>query len=181
MRQISMVLAFVVFGGLVAFRVFNWGSDVKGYVDAEHRKDLVQISNTVVGSLNEATKSVEAMHALLRRATDPTENKRKGAVSLLGLSGNVVQNGIAEARKSVQDADLPSGEHIQELLNRASALLITYEGFIPVHSNLSKKILSASDLTLELTEEVRQTLVNLETQKTESIEAFTQAQHKFLR
>lgn len=181
MRRISMALAIVVFGGLIAFRVFNWGSDVKGYIDAQHHDEMVHISNVIVRPLNEATKSVDAQHSLLRRAADPMEKKRKGLIMLLGLSGDVVSDGVAEARKSVRGAELPSNPDVDELIKSANALLQTYEGFIPVHAELSQKILSAPELNAELTQAVRKTLADLETRKSESIKAFSRAQNKFLR
>ncbi len=181
MRRVSMVLAFVVIAGILAFRIVNWGADVKDVVDAEHQKQLVQFSNSVVDPLNAAAKSVDAMHALLRRASDPTAEKHKGLVALLEISGDTVPDSIANARKSVQALELPSSDEVRELLDEANALLNVYEGFVPVHADLAKKILASSDLPPELTSEVDQRLADLESQKNESIKAFTRAQQKFLR
>jgi hypothetical protein len=180
MRRILGILAFVLVAGFVVFRVVNWGAEVKDYVDTEQQKKLVRLSNSVVNPLNAATQSVEVQHDLLRRASDPTEEKHKGLVHLLEISGGTVPERIAKARVSIQTLDLPQGDEAKELLDETNALLNVYEGFVPVHTELAKKILASSNFSPELAAEVDQKLVDLEVQKNDAIEAFTKAQEKFL-
>lgn len=180
-RRTSMILALAVFGGIIAFRVYNWGADVKGFVDSENQKQAAHFSNSIVDPLNEATKSVDAMHALLRRASDPAADKRRGLLALLKISGSTVPDGIAEARKGVQRVEASSGEEARAVLVQADALLKTYEGFVPVHAELAEQILESTDATSALTRQVHQRLDALEAQKSDAIAAFTKVQHEFLR
>jgi len=180
MRRILSILAFLLIVGIGVYPLVNWGAKVKDYVDTEQQKKLVRLSDSVVNPLNAATQSVEVKHQLLRRASDPTEEKHKGLVLMLEISGNTVPENIAKARQSIQTLDLPQGDEVKELLDEANALLNVYEGFVPVHTELANKNLASSDFPPELTAEVDQKLVDLEVQKNDSIEAFTKVQEKFL-
>ena len=180
MRRILSILAFLLVAGIGLYPVVNWGVQVKDYFDTEQQKKLVRFSNSVVNPLNASTRSVEVKHYLLRRASDPTKEKHKGSVLMLEISGDTVPNSIAKARAIIQKLDLPQDDEVKELLDEANALLNAYEGFVPVHTELAKKILASSDFPPELAAEVDQKLVVLEVQKNDSTEAFTKAQEKFL-
>ncbi len=180
MRRILSVLAFLLIVGIGVYPLVNWGVEVKDYVDTEQQKKLVRLSNSVVNPLNAATQSVEVKHHLLRRASDSTEEKHKGLVLMLEISGDTVPESIAKARRSIQTLNLPQSDELKELLDEANALLNVYEGFVPMHTELANKILASSDFPPELTAEVDQKLVDLEVQKNDSIEAFTKAQGKIL-
>ena len=180
MRRILGILAFLLIAGFVVFRVVNWGAEVKDYVDTEQQKKLVRLSNSVVNPLNAATQSVEVKHHLLRRASDSTEEKHKGLVLMLEISGDTVPESIAKARRSIQTLNLPQSDELKELLDEANALLNVYEGFVPMHTELANRILASSDFPPELAAEVDQKLVDLEVQKNDATEAFTKAQEKLL-
>ncbi len=180
MKRLAGILAVIlVFGGVI-YRLFFWGMDVAEYVETEQRNETISFSNQVIDDLNHATDGVTTMHDVLRRASDPTSENHRGTVLLLELSDDLLTERLNTVRNSIDEIDASEQDNAQDFINAANILLNTYESFVPVHEDLTAKILASEDYPIALTQEVDATLGGLEGSMNNAIDAFTVAQTLFL-
>jgi hypothetical protein len=178
-RFAGVVGILLVVAGVV-YRIFFWGADVIEMVETDQQNELVRLSNSIVDPLNATTDSVNLIHDLLRRASDPNSDNHSGTISLLEISGDVLPENIAKARSSMETVDVSDTDEAQALIEAANVLLNVYEGFVPVHADLSSKILSSKSIPSEQMREVDITLQGLENTMSNAIDAFSISQQMFL-
>jgi hypothetical protein len=174
------ILAVLIVGGLIAYRLFGWGSDVAELIQVEQHNKLVSQSNALVDPLTAATQSVDVIHDLLRNAVDMTTENRRGVLGLLEISGGVVSERVSKSRQAVADVALSEDTEAQALLTSADELLTMISGFIPVHNELTAKVLASGDYPPELPAEIDFKLSNLEADMADGVDSFSAAQVAFL-
>lgn len=180
MGRVLGILAVLVVGGFLIFRIFFWGAQVVDYVETGQQNELVSLSNSIVDVLAAATDAVEVTHDLLRRASNPDEEQHSGVLGLLSLSDTIVSDRISQARRVLDAIDLTENEEAAELVAAAKMLLDTYEAFVPLQGELRDEVLASTDFPPKLALQVDLKLTDLEVQQFSAIRDFTRVQETYL-